>query len=64
MSRIAKAPITVPAGVNITHAAGVISVQGMLGDMTMHVNFLVQISNYDNMLTFEPTHVSKKLNTS
>ncbi len=60
MSRIAKAPITIPEGVNITHADGVMSVKGKLGEMTMHVNSLVQISNNDNVLTFEPTKVSKK----
>ena len=38
MSRIAKAPITIPEGVNITQAEGVISVKGKLGEMTMHVN--------------------------
>ena len=45
MSRIAKAPITIPEGVNITHADGRMSVKGKLGEMTMHVNSLVQISN-------------------
>jgi large subunit ribosomal protein L6 len=38
MSRIAKEPITIPEGVNITHADGVMSVKGKLGEMTMHVN--------------------------
>ena len=64
MSRIAKAPITIPDGVNITHADGVMSVKGKLGEMTMHVNSLVQISNNDNVLTFEPNEVSKKLEKS
>ena len=64
MSRIAKAPITIPEGVNITHADGVMSVKGKLGEMTMHVNSLVQISNNDNVLTFEPNQVSKKLEKS
>ena len=64
MSRIAKAPITIPEGVNITHADGVMSVKGKLGEMTMHVNSLVQVSNNDNVLTFEPNKVSKKLEKS
>ena len=64
MSRIAKAPITIPEGVNITHADGVMSVKGKLGEMTMHVNSLVQITNNDNVLTFEPNQVSKKLEKS
>ena len=60
MSRIAKAPITIPEGVNITQAEGLISVKGKLGEMTMHVNSAVLVSNNDNVLTFEPNEVSKK----
>ena len=52
MSRIAKAPITIPEGVNITQAEGLISVKGKLGEMTMHVNSAVLVSNNDNVLTF------------
>ena len=60
MSRIAKAPITIPEGVNITQAEGIISVKGKLGEMSMHVNSAVLVSNNDNVLTFEPNEVSKK----
>merc|ERR1712086_544324 len=60
MSRIAKAPITIPEGVNITQAEGLISVKGKLGEMTMHVNSAVLVSNNDNVLTFGPNEVSKK----
>ena len=60
MSRIAKSPIIIPEGVNITQAEGVISVKGKLGEMTMHVNSSVLVSNNDNVLTFEPNEVSKK----
>jgi large subunit ribosomal protein L6 len=60
MSRIAKAPITIPEGVNITQAEGVILVKGKLGEMSMHVNSSVLVSNNDNVLTFEPNEVSKK----
>ena len=44
MSRVAKAPITIPEGVNITQEDGLLSVKGKLGEMTMHVNSSVQIS--------------------
>ena len=49
-----------PEGVNITQAEGLISVKGKLGEMTMHVNSAVLVSNNDNVLTFEPNEVSKK----
>ena len=58
MSRIAKAPITIPEGVNITQAEGLISVKGKLGEMTMHVNSAVLVSNNENILTFEPNEVN------
>ena len=60
MSRVAKAPITIPEGVNITQEDGLISVKGKLGEMTMHVNSSVQISTADNVLTFAPNDVTKK----
>ena len=60
MSRVAKAPITIPEGITISQAEGILSVKGKLGEMTMHVNSSVLVSNNDNVLTFEPTDVSKK----
>ena len=60
MSRVAKAPITIPEGVNITQEDGLLSVKGKLGEMTMHVNSSVQISTADNVLTFAPNDVSTK----
>ena len=60
MSRVAKAPITIPEGVNITQEDGLLSVKGKLGEMTMHVNSSVQISTADNLLTFAPNDVTKK----
>ena len=60
MSRIAKSPITVPEGVDISQSEGTLSVKGKLGEMTMHVNSSVVITNTDNVLTFSASEVSKK----
>ena len=60
MSRIAKSPITVPEGVDISQSEGTLSVKGKLGEMTMHVNSAVVITNTDNVLTFSTSEVSKK----
>ena len=60
MSRVAKAPITIPEGVNITQEGDLLSVKGNLGEMTMHVNSSVQITTANNVLTFAPIDVSKK----
>ena len=60
MSRVAKAPITIPEGVDVSQAEGTLSVKGKLGEMSMHVNSSVVILNTDNVLTFSLAEVSKK----
>ncbi len=60
MSRIAKSPITVPEGVDISQSEGTLSVKGKLGEMTMPFNSSVVITNTDNVLTFSTSEVSKK----
>ena len=60
MSRVAKAPITIPEGVNISQQDDLLSVKGKLGEMTMHLNSSVKITTADNVLTFAPSDVDKK----
>jgi len=55
MSRIAKSPITIPDGVEVSQSGGVLTVKGKLGEMTMNVHSSVTINNTDNVLTFLPT---------
>ena len=43
MSRIAKSPITVPDGVEVSQSGEVLTVKGKLGEMTMNVHSLVTI---------------------
>ena len=38
MSRIAKSPITIPAGVEVTQSGNVFSVKGKLGEINMTVH--------------------------
>jgi len=52
MSRIAKSPITIPDGVEVTQSGGVLTVKGKLGEMTMNIHSSVNIKNTDNVLTF------------
>ena len=52
MSRIAKSPITIPDGVEVSQSEGVLTVKGKLGVMTMNVHSSVTINNTDNVLTF------------
>ena len=59
MSRIAKLPITIPNGVEVSQSEEVLTVKGKLGEMTMNVHSSVTIQNTDNVLTFLPTETTK-----
>lgn len=54
MSRIAKAPIEIPAGVEVTLNGQEITVKGSKGTLNRTVNAAVEISQNDNVLTFAP----------
>ena len=60
MSRIAKTPITIPDGVEVSQSGEVLTVKGKLGEMTMNIHSSVTISNADNVLTFLPAETSQK----
>ena len=60
MSRIAKTPITIPDGVEVSQSGEVLTVKGKLGEMTMNIHSSVTISNADNVLTFLPAKTSQK----
>ena len=60
MSRIAKSPITIPDGVEVSQSGEVLTVKGKLGEMTMNVHSSVTIKNTDNVLTFFPVDTSQK----
>lgn len=54
MSRIAKAPIDIPAGVEVTLNGQEITVKGSKGTLNRTINAAVEISQNDNVLTFAP----------
>lgn len=54
MSRIAKNPVELPKGVEISLTDSEISVKGANGSMSMAVNPEVKITQEDNVLTFAP----------
>ena len=60
MSRIAKLPITIPAGVEVSQSGEVLTVKGKLGEMTMNIHSSVTIKNTDNVLTFLPAVNNKE----
>lgn len=54
MSRVAKAPIEIPAGVEVTLNGQEITVKGSKGTLNRTINAAVEISQNDNVLTFAP----------
>lgn len=62
MSRVAKAPVAVPAGVEIKLAEDKISVKGKQGQLDLDVHSSVAISQEDNEIRFSPKTADKAAN--
>jgi large subunit ribosomal protein L6 len=62
MSRVARIPVTVPAGVDVQHGEATITVKGPLGTLVQHVNPLVRIVRDGGNLGFEPADTSHGAN--
>jgi large subunit ribosomal protein L6 len=54
MSRVAKAPINVPAGVEIAVNGQDVQVKGKVGELTINVNPAVEVVVEDNVVTTVP----------
>jgi len=54
MSRVAKAPVAIPAGVEVKLNGQVISIKGKNGELTRTINDAVEVKQADNTLTFAP----------
>jgi large subunit ribosomal protein L6 len=60
MSRVAKIPVDVPAGVDVRLAEGAVSVKGPLGSLTQHVNPLVAVVREGQQLLVRPVGESRE----
>jgi len=54
MSRIAKAPIELPSGVDVNIAGQDVTVKGKNGTLSISLNDAVAVNQAENLLTFEP----------
>jgi len=54
MSRIAKAPIELPSGVDVNVAGQDVTVKGKNGTLSISLNDAVAVNQAENVLTFEP----------
>lgn len=62
MSRVAKVPVALPAGVDIQLGEGSLTVKGPLGSLTQRVNPLVRIGREGAELKFEASDESREAN--
>jgi large subunit ribosomal protein L6 len=56
MSRVAKAPVTVSAGVEVAITSAAVTVKGKLGSISRSANPLVAITQADGKLSFAPVN--------
>ena len=64
MSRIGNAPVTIPEGVEITQADGMVTIKGKKGELTQEMDSCVEMKIEDNSVTFSrktnaPEHRAK-----
>ncbi|RYE39152.1 MAG: 50S ribosomal protein L6 [Hyphomicrobiales bacterium] len=62
MSRVGKAPVTIPAGVDVSIKDDQINVKGTGGTLSLTQNALVKVSNKEGKLSFEPANESREAN--
>ena len=62
MSRVAKANIAIPAGVEVALKADAIQVKGKGGDLSLALSPLVTVANNDGKLSFTPVDDSRDAN--
>ena len=62
MSRVGKAPVAIPAGVDVSVQANQINVKGTGGALSLTLNALVKVSNNAGVLAFEPANESREAN--
>lgn len=60
MSRVAKAPVTIPAGVTVTLSGQDIKVKGPVGELSHVINGLVAVSQEENSLVTNVATESKE----
>lgn len=60
MSRVAKSPVTLPSGVEVTLNGQAIAVKGGKGTLEFNVHASVEVKQEENVLTFAPRDGAKQ----
>ena len=62
MSRVAKSPVVIPAGVEVKFGTDVLTIKGKNGELSLPLSQDVTIALEEGQLTFAPTNDSKQAN--
>jgi large subunit ribosomal protein L6 len=62
MSRVAKNPVVLPKGVEVTLSADQVSVKGPLGTLSRRLNGDVTVAREDDRIVFSPANETKQAN--
>lgn len=60
MSRVAKAPVTLPKGTSVTLNGQQVEVKGKNGSLSLHLHDLVELKQEDNVVTLAPVKDTKE----
>ena len=60
MSRVAKAPVTLPEGTSVTLNGQQVEVEGKHGSLSSHLHELVELKQEDNVVTLAPVKDTKE----
>ncbi|AWY21406.1 MULTISPECIES: 50S ribosomal protein L6 [Moraxella] len=60
MSRVAKAPVTLPAGTSVTLNGQQVEVKGKNGSLSLRLHDLVELKQEDNVVTLAPVKDTKE----
>lgn len=60
MSRVAKSPVVIPAGVEVKFGTDVLTIKGKNGELSLPLSQDVNIALEEGQLTFAPTNDSKQ----
>lgn len=60
MSRVAKAPVTLPAGTSVALNGQQVEVKGKNGSLFLHLHDLVELKQEDNVVTLSPVKDTKE----
>ena len=60
MSRIAKAPVNIPAGVDVTHSDQVVNIKGKLGQLGLNIHPRVTLDVSEGVIRVKPVNPDDK----